>query len=185
MKSVVLLARFSLQASKAEEFRELFAKAPEVGSPDRSLWLDERDPDRYLLILSFDSVEASELSLAEAADNGLVDKLEACIVGAIDARAGRRRRRLRSGFGNAPVGTYGSLSVRTASTGFSKELFDEMKRIMRELEYIEGFKGSEILENVSLSDQLITLAFWDSVASFDRSLPPHLIYEVELYRRIL
>lgn len=87
--------------------------------------------------------------------------------------------------GIAPVGSFLSLSRRTAAPGFGDELQRELETTFGSLTVIPGYLGHIQGSHPTLRDRVLGIALWSSEDSFRASLPVSAPFELKLFRKIL
>lgn len=84
-----------------------------------------------------------------------------------------------------PVGSFGSISARIVDIGYGRKIADELSQIFEDLKLIPGFLGGLVGQHLEVSDEILGLAYWSSVPSFEASLPKKSMYKIDLYQRVL
>ncbi len=131
---------------------------------------EDRRGDEALRRFSKDKLAIDEAKLsAEPADITVFD---------LQSRSGVRP-------GDAPLGSFLSLSRRTSAPGFGDDLQRELEAIFDSLTIIPGYLGHVQGSHPTLRDRVLGLALWASEESFRSSLPVSAPFELKLFRKIL
>ncbi len=150
-----------------------------------SLWRNCDEPVNHLLLYRYRDEEAADEGLKVLADERFLTEVTTIPMSPPDVI-----RVLAEEFDGDPIeasdhSCFLSLSERVAEPGYGRELNDEIQRIFAELRLISGYRGSIYGHRDTLDEEIVGIVVWGSKAAFLASLPPKIVYEVKLYRRVV
>lgn len=190
MRPIVILAKLQIQYRDQEKvaqyYEQLDPKLKQVdGYEGVGLWQSPTEPNAFLALYHYTSVEAAERGLEVVAEERtLTQSIPAQFMPPdvtrieVMGRLGRREP-------NAKVGDFLSISFRLSDPGYSDQLLEDLNQTFAEIMNIPGFLGAEWGQNESLCDEVIGIASWESQEAFQNSLPPGRQHELSLYMRVI
>lgn len=153
-------------------------------SESMSLWQEQSNPERMVLIASAKGLEPSQEAWGHFAQilggDALIEAL-----GSMDSHVTVALQQHGQEPHRCEIGDFVSLSVRHAVPGMSDELVQEMDAILESLQYLPGYLGSILSQSVSTPEEILGAVFWSNREGYDESQPHRGLYEIRLYRRIL
>lgn len=149
-----------------------------------TVWQAQSNPTEYLVVNHYATEKAAIAGFDELAQSDFFDKVAEQFDAPLDIQRAVVSYAYGLPPGDSPVGTYLSLSNRSADPGHGVQLEAELWRIFGELTVIDGFRGALIGHGMQLAEEAYGLALWDTVESFMESLPKKVLYEVRLFERI-
>lgn len=167
----------------SSEVRERFVRLP--GCLSYTIWRDDDEPGKYLLIVHYDSVEASLLGYEAWGTSPQVFDLYAIFGASPDVHRLAVDRRDGVAVGDCAEDGLLSVSTRNAELGLGDNLVAELAMIFGELSAMAGYRGSVIGHQVQLAERVSGLVLWTDREAFQASLPKKTMYEVRPFRRIL
>ncbi|MDI9638876.1 hypothetical protein QPK87_28285 [Kamptonema cortianum] len=186
MVGAVTVSRFTIPAGKEREYESMLLSFGDEVREDRgyvstSVWHDVVHQDRYLRITAFENWEALEKSYQEMVDSGfLVEAVEKWgvapdVIRCVPAWSHR------FSFKDIHDSEFLSLSIRALDPGFGSDWVNKLKNNFREVSLIPGFEGAWVGTTDILPDQVTGIVLWQDEASFKRSVPADVEYQIDLY----
>lgn len=155
------------------------------GVKSYTAWQSPKDPTKLTTILWLaDDANADDVAVLMSQNSFYAESLKA-LNGPADMKRVRITTKMGRPIDKTNSGDFLSISHRIAEPGMTDEMEDELEGIFQELMAIEGFIGSMHGTNEALDEELIGLAFWDDEESFRKSLPRKMMYNIDLFRRIV
>lgn len=151
-----------------------------------SVWQRQDDPMAILIAYQYASLDAAERGLLCLTGIRLLAEQQTADYRPADVQRVHIHKKDGKGLHEAPAGSYVSISSRVADPGYGEDLDEEIERIFDELRLLPGFLGSLHGPNDVLAEEIVALAIWRNVESFQTSIPPSARnYEVRLHRRLV
>lgn len=167
----------------SSEVKDRFVRLP--GCLSYTIWRDDDEPGKYLLMVHYDSVEASLLGYEAWGTSPQVFDLYAIFGAAPDVHRLAVDRRDGSAVGDGADDGLVSVSTRHAELGLGIALVEELAMIFGELSSMSGYRGSLVAHDVQLAERVSGIVLWTDREAFQASLPKKTLYEVRPFRRVL
>ncbi|NUL81178.1 MAG: antibiotic biosynthesis monooxygenase [Armatimonadetes bacterium] len=187
MQEIMVIGHAHSDPAKPELAMEVFRQYQTIlseldGFRSMTCWQAVEDPTEFRVVRHYRdeaSAEAGEAALIES------DAFELVMEAFIDT-ADVRRYMIdgRSSPNTMPVGAYASFSVTQSPAGEETEVEQDLSLIFENLKAIPGYRGGMFGRNVSLTSEVLGLAFWDSIDAFVKSLPEKPVFVVKAFRRV-
>lgn len=172
-----LMLRFTIGSepqSAVDSALKEFCNDPRTIEP--MVWVMESNPQAFLCITRLPGDSGPDERFPIGSLTTVLDSpLDISVMDWIDAR--------QRGTEGIAKSEYVSLSLRQADTGRGKDLVEDLRTVLEQMESYKGLLGTMILQVAHLEDEVLGLAFWHDRESFEQSIPPHNLYELQLYRR--
>ncbi|MCW5943906.1 MAG: antibiotic biosynthesis monooxygenase [Fimbriimonadaceae bacterium] len=165
------------------EVKQRFERLP--GCLSYTIWRDDDEEGKYLLIVHYDSVDASLHGYEAWGTSPQMFDLYAIFRSSPDVLRLVVDRREGTSIGETPWDGFLSVSTRNAELGLGGKLVEELGMIFVELANMEGYRGSMVGHQIQLAERVSGIVLWTDRTSFLASLPKKSMYEVRPFRRIL
>jgi hypothetical protein len=84
-----------------------------------------------------------------------------------------------------PIGSYVSFAQRYADPGLQEDLEMDTEEVLSELHFIPGYLGSIWGNDVTLSEEIISMAFWANEDALMSSIPTSHKVKIAAYQRVV
>lgn len=190
MSEVLVLNRARFAEIDMDRMASIRTKALSVlatvpGMLSMTLWERHDDPFAFLILGHFatedDSLQAWDAIMRSPVMEVINDLMSET------PNATRFYVRWQSGtsLDEAEIGTFLSVSTRIADMGYSPELLTELQTIFQELKMLPGHLGGLTGQMIEVPDEVLGIALWDSIQSYESSIPKKSMYRIDLYQRVL
>ena len=149
------------------------------------LWRSAESGGKHVAIYRYRDFASADAGLEAVSDHRSLTSAQSVLTTPADVHRCRYLCASGQPLTDAPIGTYLSLSVRTAEPGYGTDLAAEVERIFEELELIDGYLGSYIGMNDTLEEEVLGMVTWTQEHAFRSSVPMRPPYDVQLFRRVI
>ena len=150
-----------------------------------TIWEQHDDPFTFLIVSQFATEQDSLRAWGTWMRSPVVDLLNDLMSDPPNTSRFFLRSSTGTGFLESAIGDFLSVSTRISDMGYSPELLSELSGIFEELKMIQGFLGAITGQMIEVDDEVLGLAFWRSIQSFEASIPKNSMYGISLYQRVL
>ena len=151
------------------------------GFVSSSVWRLVKDHEQFLRLTIFDSIEEMDSfydSILKS--DGLIETIRKY---GVVPDVTRMEIDSLQGFKPADVhrSEFMSFSLRAMDLGMGDEWVSKLRNNFAEIQYIPGFEGAMIASGLVDDERVAGFAFWQTEASFSKSVPDNPGYEIEIY----
>lgn len=189
MSRVATLAKVRHPGSGARTVSDLFGQAVSLfaahpGCLGASTWQSQANDGEFMLLAEFAEESSANSGIAAYLESELAVAVAVAFEDPMDLLVCKASALDGIGSFEAPMGSYFSISERSADPGQGTLLVEELKRIFEELALIDGYLGSAVCQSRTLDEEVVGIVYWSKVEAYMDSLPLKVLYEVNLYHRI-
>lgn len=189
MSHTLTLVRMDLSASNLKEVLSLFEEVRQGLNSDgkqvgESEWRDPVAPMRTMIVLDFDEPPTPEQMERHLLDSMFATRLLNHMAAPPDIRHVTVVAHGGCNPQDQKAGEALSISTRIADPGYGQELMEDVEQVFANLQLMEGFTGFAYGTDLNIPEEVLGVALWKDDRAFQRSMPNHEMYDVQLYRRI-
>jgi hypothetical protein len=175
MPEVIVLARTRVMATDAQllmyrnKLQEL--ESNRLGLDGITTWRSLEPDGGLLQIMRYANQHSADDALSDLINSKIGPLVASITIDPPDVLLMNPKKHSGKSPENVPVGGFCSFAVRFSDPGQQEELEMDTEEVLAELAFIPGYLGSMWGNNVALSEEIVSLAFWSSREALDSSIP--------------
>ncbi len=189
-QETLVLTRSTFAAIDLEKMAQIRSRILGVmnstpGFISNTLWERVEDPFSFLSIGHFSNLEDSILAWENLLKSPVMEVILDLMVEPSNTQRFIVKSKDGLGMEETVLGHFCSVSYRLADIGYGPSVIQELEGIFAELKMIPGFLGYAIGQLTDIEEEILGLAFWESRAAFEASIPKKSLYQINLFSRTL
>ncbi len=188
-QDVLVLARAAIDPKLSHdamgEFHEYHSRVVSMpGVLSHTLWQSIAWADRCAVLTHFEDEAASIRVMEDMIDGGYLEKATAASMSVPNVKSFLPIVEVGGQVQEFTAGPVMSLSVQVTPPGGLPERLEDLAYLAEVFQSLPGYRGFRLCRGVRVADEVLSLMYWDSVQSFEGSMPKQPLNPVEVFRRL-
>lgn len=150
-----------------------------------TLWRSVSDPSSHLLVYHYKSSADGDVNLAILTERGLILSQQGHLMFSPVVQFMEVRHAGGMSPGRAELGSLITHQTRFANPGMEEAEMEDLDQVLLGFQQVEGYEGHAVGHSKGNLNEIITIAYWQDMATYLNVSPDDPSHEVKLYTRVI